>query len=250
MPPTPTETEAPPTPTPTVTLTPTPEPTPTESIPTEAVPELRNGTLQDARASVEPFWTLIIEEENSETVPEGNVIRQDPAPGTALAEGESVTIWVSLGSSMVTVPDVSGMTIDEATVELEAAGFSVTTVTEPSLEYEEDIVIRTEPAGEAEPGSEIVLVVSSGDNIEIPNVFGVDVLTARDMLTESGLVVRNVVPQTCDVIHSYNPEFDCESIAPNQVIGISSGSEDLNWGDVVPRGTPIDLVYLQAMNTP
>lgn len=249
-PPTETPTEAPPTPTAPPTETPTPEPTATESIPTQAIPELRNGTVQDARAAVEPFWTLAIEEEYSETVPEGNVIRQEPAPGTELAEGETVTIWVSLGSSMVAVPDVSGMTEEEAIAEIEAAGFSASTAQEPSLEFEEGVVIRTEPSGEAEPGSEIVVIVSSGDNIEIPNIFGVDVLTARDTLEESGLVVRNVVPQTCDVIHSYNPDFDCESVGPNQVIGIASGSETLTWGDVVPRGTPIDLVYFQGSSTP
>ncbi|GGV39569.1 serine/threonine protein kinase [Streptomyces longisporoflavus] len=56
----------------------------------------------------------------------GTVVDQSPREGQKrLAEGDTVTLTLSKGPEMIEVPDVEGMSVDEATQELEDAGFEV-----------------------------------------------------------------------------------------------------------------------------
>src|SRR5207245_9274810 len=57
--------------------------------------------------------------------PQGQVIHQNPAPGTARPEGSSVAIEISNGPPQVSVPPVVGETTQQAVTDLEAAGFQV-----------------------------------------------------------------------------------------------------------------------------
>ncbi|MDU0967707.1 MAG: Stk1 family PASTA domain-containing Ser/Thr kinase [Actinomycetaceae bacterium] len=59
-------------------------------------------------------------EEFSDTVPEGQIISQDPKPGPGLFKGDKVTFVVSKGPEMVTVPNVRGKTMAEAEQMLKA----------------------------------------------------------------------------------------------------------------------------------
>jgi beta-lactam-binding protein with PASTA domain/tRNA A-37 threonylcarbamoyl transferase component Bud32 len=61
---------------------------------------------------------------NSDTVAKGGVISQDPRDGT-LFKGDTVTLVVSKGPVLVTVPDVVGRQLREAQDILEAQGFTV-----------------------------------------------------------------------------------------------------------------------------
>ncbi|MFQ6170579.1 Stk1 family PASTA domain-containing Ser/Thr kinase [Oryzobacter sp. R7] len=61
---------------------------------------------------------------NSDTVPKGSVISQDPRGGT-LYRGDTVTLVVSKGPVLVTVPNVVGQQVQQARATLEAAGFKV-----------------------------------------------------------------------------------------------------------------------------
>ena len=71
--------------------------------------------------------------ENSETLPPGYVVRQDPASGPPrkLRGGYVVRIWVSTSErAMARVPDVLGLDAVAAAERLEEPGFSVVTVEE------------------------------------------------------------------------------------------------------------------------
>jgi len=64
----------------------------------------------------------------SSTVAAGNVISQSPATGSSVAEGSTVSLTVSLGPApvtMVTVPNVVGMTKTNAKIAIKAAGLTV-----------------------------------------------------------------------------------------------------------------------------
>ncbi|MET9549360.1 Stk1 family PASTA domain-containing Ser/Thr kinase [Streptomyces sp. NPDC006627] len=55
----------------------------------------------------------------------GAVAAQDPVADKPLAEGDTVTLTISKGPPMVEVPDVTGMSVDEAVDKLESKGFAV-----------------------------------------------------------------------------------------------------------------------------
>jgi serine/threonine-protein kinase len=74
--------------------------------------------------------------ESSETVEAGLVISQDPAADTKLKEGDDVTLVVSSGQPPVTLPDVGGNGIDQATQILADIGIKVGDV---AREYDENI---------------------------------------------------------------------------------------------------------------
>ena len=63
---------------------------------------------------------------SSSSVPANTIIRQSPAAGTPITSGEVVTVWVSAGPPEVNVPDVDGLTVNQAEEELTQAGFKVT----------------------------------------------------------------------------------------------------------------------------
>ena len=65
-------------------------------------------------------------EENSDTVPKGSIIRQDPAGGN-LFKGDKVSVVVSKGPVLVTVPGgLIGKQFSEVKGHLEGLGFKVT----------------------------------------------------------------------------------------------------------------------------
>ncbi|MEV0255488.1 Stk1 family PASTA domain-containing Ser/Thr kinase [Streptomyces sp. NPDC050732] len=76
--------------------------------------------LEDAGLKVEIAPARVHSDEDK-----GDVVRQSPAENETVAEGDTVELTISKGPPMVEVPDVTGMSVDEAKDELEGAGFEV-----------------------------------------------------------------------------------------------------------------------------
>jgi serine/threonine-protein kinase len=68
----------------------------------------------------------------STSVPQGEVIGTDPATGTSVPHGSTVTVIVSEGPPFVTVPDVAGETVSKAESALQKAGLTPGQVFGPS----------------------------------------------------------------------------------------------------------------------
>jgi serine/threonine-protein kinase len=69
--------------------------------------------------------TLQQHQDTNSQQPAGIITGQEPAPGSIFHQGDTVTVNVSNGPALVPVPDTVGMTVDQATRQLEAAGFQV-----------------------------------------------------------------------------------------------------------------------------
>lgn len=92
------------------------------------VPDVKGMTVADATTALQKAGLVLgtITEDYSDSVEIGEVISSDPAAGASgHFYGDSVSIVVSKGSEMVTVPDVSSMKQAEAVAALEAAGLVV-----------------------------------------------------------------------------------------------------------------------------
>lgn len=90
------------------------------------VPDFTGKPYADAEAALTAagLAPTVSEQQNSDTVPKGSVISQQPARGQ-LFKGDAVTFVVSKGPVLVAVPDVFGKQQGEAKSILEAAGFKV-----------------------------------------------------------------------------------------------------------------------------
>jgi serine/threonine-protein kinase len=79
--------------------------------------------------------------------PSGVVVKQEPAAGTKLEEGEVVRLAVSKGIKPVPVPDVVGEQVSDATATLRKAGFELNIVSVPSNEPTGTVVAQNPAAG-------------------------------------------------------------------------------------------------------
>ncbi|MDX2458020.1 MAG: PASTA domain-containing protein, partial [Gammaproteobacteria bacterium] len=64
-------------------------------------------------------------DQSSDTVQAGIVISQDPVEGTVVDAGSAVDLVRSTGPAQVTVPNVTGLSLDDATSALAADGLNV-----------------------------------------------------------------------------------------------------------------------------
>lgn len=100
--------------------------------------------------------------ENSETVPAGQVIRQEPAAGADAHRLDAATVVVSLGPPMVDLPNLYGKNVKDAQELLTAAGFEVK-VEYPQTLHPFNMVYSQSPEGgkgkQAPKGSTITLNV-------------------------------------------------------------------------------------------
>jgi beta-lactam-binding protein with PASTA domain/predicted Ser/Thr protein kinase len=126
--------------------------------------------------------------------PRNQVVEQDPIPtdrgGGKAEKGSTITLSVSSGPAIVAVPDVAGLNATDATNRLEKAGFKVTTRNEFSNSVPKGRAVGTEPAAGTQLSTSqvITLLVSRGTNqVEVPNVVGVDDQAALAALQDAGL---------------------------------------------------------------
>jgi eukaryotic-like serine/threonine-protein kinase len=130
----------------------------------------------------------------SDTVDKGQVISQDPVAGTKVNDKATVTITVSSGPNSVKVPDVSGLSQDDAEAALVAAGLKAGTAdTVPSAAQAAGTVIDTSPAAgkTVDTNTSVILHLASGQDT-VPNVVGSDAQTAFQKLTSAGFKVKSV----------------------------------------------------------
>jgi serine/threonine-protein kinase len=86
--------------------------------------------------------------------PAGVITGQEPAAGATFQPGQTVVVRVSTGPQLVTVPDLTGMTADQATRLLEDAGFQVKV---NRFAFFNNKVFAYSPTGQAPRGSTITL---------------------------------------------------------------------------------------------
>lgn len=137
----------------------------------------------------------------------GYVVKTDPAAGSTVSTGTTVTIYVSSGPSTesAVIPNIVGYQYSAAKEELEAAGFVVTAEYDDESDKDENTVLSVSPnEGEkAKKGSVVTVTVSSGKGAQkdvyydIPLPGGVsDDLTMKIYVDGTLVETRTVNPST------------------------------------------------------
>lgn len=132
------------------------------------VPDVTGKTQEEATSTLEDAgFKVEVQEESSDSVDEGTVIRQSPSGGRKLAKDETVIIVVSTGEEDVTVPSLIGLTKEDAIAKLTSAGlqYSIT-----SYEYSDDY----------ESGYVIYQNYSSGESVSPDTVINIKVSKGSD----------------------------------------------------------------------
>lgn len=159
-----------------------------------------------------------------------------------------------LGGELVRVPDVVGLSEDDATQRLEDAGLSVEVEERPS-EADEGDVFKQDPRARRrlEEGETVTIFVSTGvRQVKVPGVEGLDIKDARGRLQEEGLKVE-IVPQSSDEVDedtviSQSPpagtEVDVESTV---TLTVSTGPEDVIVPDVINQSEDSAVAELERV---
>ncbi|WP_075013811.1 Stk1 family PASTA domain-containing Ser/Thr kinase [Geodermatophilus obscurus] len=94
------------------------------------VPDVVGQSADAAQGNLEALgFTVVRTEGRSAEVDRDQVMAVDPAPGVEAPYGSELTIQVSIGLPQVAVPDVTGMSEQEAVAALDAAGLTHSTST-------------------------------------------------------------------------------------------------------------------------
>lgn len=162
---------------------------------THPVPDLADASDADLlRIENEFGWVIDRREQRLDGTVAGQVLRQAPLAGIGLERGETITVWISLGPELVSVPgNLTGLALDDAQNALAAVGLSAGEITE---RYDEavlqGVVIEVdEMLLQLEQGSSVDLVVSLGPAPRlVPEIdAGTSLAAALEQLDEAGLEV-------------------------------------------------------------
>jgi serine/threonine-protein kinase len=112
-------------------------------------------------------FVVTVVAEASDVIEVGRVVRSEPLGDTAVAPGSPITLYVSSGKSLITVPNVIGQDGTTSASQLTALGLQVTLteqVLPPGDALNGKVVAQSVVAGTAAtPGSEIALTIGRSD---------------------------------------------------------------------------------------
>ncbi len=143
------------------------------------VPDVTNLSYAEAVATLNKKGFKVVKEEaESGTVKKGNVVSQVPAAGESAKLGTSITVYISISSSVgkVTVPNLIGLSEEDAVVVLVESGLDIgvisqTTHSDPSLvnlvcyqSYSERV--------EVEEGTKVDIKISIGTGDSVYSFIG------------------------------------------------------------------------------
>lgn len=164
---------------------------------TVTVPDVSGRSQDDAKKALEDAGLTVgnATTQDSTTVAKDKVISTDPASGTSVSRGTTVSLVLSTGQT--TVPDVTGKSQADARKALEDAGLSVGNVTYGDSTEDKDTVASTDPASgtKVDLDTEVSIVLSNGPSV--PDVTGMTESDAKQTLSSSGYT--NVEVKTTSV---------------------------------------------------
>lgn len=134
-------------------------------------------------------WEYVV----SDKYDRGIVCEQSQKAGKSAKKGAKLTLYVSMGQTTVTVPDVYGKSESFAVSELTAKKFVPIIKKTADDEIESGLVIRTDPQKTTvvAEGTEVTVYVSTGKNskmVDVPNVIGISEAKAKSYIEDEGLV--------------------------------------------------------------
>ena len=200
------------------------------------VPDLTNMTEDEARTAL---YNLSLGyskggEEASDTVPEGQVCRQDPAADTQVEPNTQVTYYVSTGpaeavAETVTIPTgLIGQSLSQVQSQLQELGLNPVIEQQQSTDVAVGNVISLNPEEGAtvDTGSDVTITVSVGEGdtmTRIPDVRGYEEAQAVQIVTDQGLIP--------DVEYSYSEDA---GVGYGQVYEMSpQGGQRIEQGSII-----------------
>ena len=196
----------------------------------------------DARQAVEALglkWEVNSSKVASDTVAEGKVAQTNPSPGSKVKAGQTITAYLSSGSDQVEVPDLVGMSQDQARSALKAVGLELGNVTTVDSDKDKDRIVSQDPenGSKVKKGTAIAVSISTGKaaQVEIPTVVGISREDAEAQLKALGLTV------TVEEVSGSQPSGQVTAVEPGEGSKVDKNSTvklKVSKGSASPTPSP------------
>ncbi|MGI4830449.1 MAG: PASTA domain-containing protein [Janthinobacterium lividum] len=197
------------------------------------IPELSGLTVSEASdAALHSGLDLNIENKfYSTTIPAGRILSQAPAPGSEVRKGWQVRVTESLGPQQVTIPDVVGEPMRQASMDLRRVQLDLGTLAHFDAPGDADLVLAQTPppnAGLDQPRVNLLLSASASDATAafvMPSFVGMSYTNANRAAIALGLRVATIggIPST-------------PAAGPSTTIGADGQSVTVPAAPVTPGG--------------
>ncbi|UBI07032.1 Stk1 family PASTA domain-containing Ser/Thr kinase [Corynebacterium falsenii] len=191
------------------------------------IPDVANKSREDATKALESAgFDVNTEDRNDDVIPRGKAVGTHPAANATAPKGSTITLFISSGKEITDVPDLTGMTTEQASRTLKDARLELNSevkeeasATVPSGQ----VITQNPPQGsQVSVGTKVTITVSTGpEDVRVPMVKGQNVDAARQNLEAAGFQV------TVQQVDSPEPE--------GRVISASSEGQRL------PKGSQVTL---------
>jgi beta-lactam-binding protein with PASTA domain len=175
-----------------------------------SMPDLQGLTPDDATARLASKHLTVVETRTRAhpSIPAGEIIEQNPEPGSPVRGGRTVKVVVSSGPPTGAVPDLIGLSFHQAEVTLQREAYRLGRVDHLRRAdlSSPTIIFQTPPAGRAARKGQTVDVVlgepAEPEMLRMPDLRGAELYRARQAVTEAGCVLA---PITYERTHDHPP---------------------------------------------
>lgn len=190
------------------------------------VPSLTGLPLEDAEAALREMGLTLREVGGiyDAEMLEGRVVKQEPAAGTSVRKARSVSVVLSKGPDMATVPELQGESLRHARMLLSRMGLGQGSVAHTySAQMPADYVIGTDPpAGTAlHKGSTVSMLVSlgaEGADFVMPDLRGLPLYDTVFALEDMGFSITIVGSRRPSLFNRREATIDMQRPLPGKRI--------------------------------
>lgn len=223
----------------------------------DKVPNVIGQTQEAAVQTIEKAgYTVgtVTEDYDAETVA-GRVCKQDPEADSDLEKGGKINIVISKGVKKGSIPNLSGMTSEQAEKALKDAGLKAQYAGNEASDADKDTVSRQDPAAgkEVDEGTTVKYWISTGpEDTSVPNVVGSDQASAKAQLESAGFTVQVETGDYSDkygegIVMSQSPNGGKLEKGGTVTITVSQGQDPEKNKVAVPSVT--GMSQSEAINT-
>lgn len=163
------------------------------------VPDVTKLALSEADSLLTTYGLRfeVSERRSNSAYPADYVIDQNPVPSEIVKPNRKVYLTVNTVSTpKVEVPKVVNLSLRNAKIQLQNYGLTVGTVSYESSRFKNSVLRQSIPAGQTvDKGSVVDLAVSDGlgeKMVAVPNIIGMKLAQAQQMLRTAGLRVGEI----------------------------------------------------------
>jgi eukaryotic-like serine/threonine-protein kinase len=215
------------------------------------IPRVVGMEFEKASAELEKagFHALKGQSRFHKTTPEGIVLEQDPPAGSVQKRGAEVTLAVSAGQATATVPQLIGVTQQQAQIAIENAGFTFGSISQQLSDQPRGAVIASDPPAGTTldlPATVSITLSQGPSTIQIPDLTGRTLADARSTLEQLGLHLGATTRDTS----SFMPENTVLSQSPSPGTTVSAGASislRISRFPPPPRLAPLDTVPVDSL---